>query len=491
VPTLNDLVHDRTALGEPDVEWLRQLVGDWQLLSDLSFADLVLWVAADESWLAVAHVRPTTGATVFFDDVVGTEVARGKRPQLDRAFDLATICRERDPEWTEDVPVREETIPVVRAGRPIAVLSRHTDLSSLRTPSRLELTYMACADALALMVSEGSFPLAGAPTGSRRGAPRVGDGLVRLDVDGVVVYASPNAVSAFHRLGHGRDLVGHSLAEVTTPLVRTRGVVDEGLPLVLTGRAPWRCDVDGAGTTLSLRALPLLRAGERVGALLLLRDVTELRRRERELLSKDAMIREIHHRVKNNLQTVAALLRLQARRIDGGPARAALDEAVRRVGAIALVHETLSTGYDETVDFDEVSARGLSTLVEVASRSGSVRTQHSGRFGRLRAEDATALSLVLTELVQNAVEHGFDGQDGVVTVHAERHDEGRADADLLDVVVSDDGVGLPDGSTAPSGGLGTQIVRSLVSELRGTIEWRRREGGGTEVRLQLRPRGLR
>jgi two-component sensor histidine kinase len=491
VPTLNDLVHDRTGLGEPDVEWLRQLVGDWQLLSDLSFADLVLWVAASNgSWLAVAHVRPTTGATVFFDDVVGTEVEHGKRPQLDRAFELGTICRERDPEWTEDVPVREETIPVVRAGRAIAVLSRHTELSSLRTPSRLEVTYMACADALASMVAEGAFPVAGAPTGSRRGAPRVGDGLVRLDVDGVVVYASPNAVSAFHRLGHGRDLIGHSLAEVTTPLVRTRGVVDEGLPLVLTGRAPWRCDVDGAGTTLSLRALPLVRAGERTGALLLLRDVTELRRRERELLSKDAMIREIHHRVKNNLQTVAALLRLQARRIDGGPARAALDEAVRRVGAIALVHETLSTGYDETVDFDEVAARGLSTLVEVASRSGSVRTQHSGRFGRLRAEDATALSLVLTELVQNAVEHGFDGRDGVVSVDATRRDEGLRDTDTLDVLVSDDGAGLPDGQTTPSGGLGTQIVRSLVTELRGTIQWRAREGGGTEVHLRLRPRGL-
>jgi two-component sensor histidine kinase len=492
VPTLNDLVHDRTRLGEPDVEWLRQLVGDWQLLSDLSFADLVLWVAAsDGGWLAVAHVRPTTGATVFFDDVVGTEVERGKRLQLDRAFDLGTICRESEPEWTEDVPVREETIPVVRAGRTIAVLSRHTELSSLRTPSRLEVTYMACGDALALMVSEGAFPLAGAPTGSRRGAPRVGDGLVRLDVDGVVVYASPNAVSAFHRLGHGRDLIGQSLAEITTPLLRTRGVVDEGLPLVLTGRAPWRCDLDGAGTTLSLRALPLSRAGERIGALLLLRDVTELRRRERELLSKDAMIREIHHRVKNNLQTVAALLRLQARRIDGGPARAALDEAVRRVGAIALVHETLSTGYDETVDFDEVAARGLSTIVEVASRSGSVRTQHSGRFGRLRAEDATALSLVLTELVQNAVEHGFDGRDGVVTVHAERRGEGKpGGADQLEVLVSDDGAGLPEGTTAPSGGLGTQIVRSLVTELRGTIEWRPRDGGGTEVQLRLRPRAL-
>jgi two-component sensor histidine kinase len=421
--------------------------------------------------------------------VVGTEVERGRRVQLDRAFDESVICREPDPERTEDLPVREETIPVVRAGRTVAVLSRHTDLSTMRTPSRLELTYMACADALALMVSEGSFPVAGAPTGSRRGAPRVGDGLIRLDVDGVVVYASPNAVSAFHRLGHGRDLIGQSLAEVTTPLVRTRGVVDEGLPLVLTGRAPWRCDVDGAGTTLSMRAIPLLSEGQRTGAVLVLRDVTELRRRERELLSKDAMIREIHHRVKNNLQTVAALLRLQARRLDGGPARAALDEAVRRVGAIALVHETLSTGYDETVNFDEVAVRGLSTVVEVASRSGSVRAEHSGRFGRLRAEDATALSLVLTELVQNAVEHGFDGRDGVVSVSAERRGEGEP-GDRLDVLVIDDGAGLPQGATAPSGGLGAQIVRSLVSEMRGTIEWSRREGGGTQVRLELRPRAL-
>ena len=72
--------------------------------------------------------------------------------------------------------------------------------------------------------------------------------------------------------------------------------------------------------------------GDRIGALVLLRDVTELRRRERELMTKDATIREIHHRVKNNLQTVAALLRLQARRLRIPEGRAALEEAVRRVG---------------------------------------------------------------------------------------------------------------------------------------------------------------
>ncbi len=492
MPTLNDLVKEHTDLAEADVEWLHQLVGDWQLLSDLSFADLVLWVQTHDGWISVAHVRPTTGATVYFHDVVGERVPVGARPQLDAAQREGRICRDGDPQWHADVPVREEAIPVVRSGHTIAVLSRQTNLGTMRAPSQLELTYIGCGDALASMVAEGAFPVTGSPTGSRRGAPRVGDGLLRLDVDGAVTYASPNAVSAYHRLGYDRQLVGASLAEVTTAVMRGRGQVDEGLPLVLTGKAPWRAEVEGKGTTLSVRAIPLLEQGSRVGALLLLRDVTELRRRERELLSKDATIREIHHRVKNNLQTVAALLRLQSRRLDDGPGRAALDEAGRRVGAIALVHETLSTSFDETVVFDEVASRALSALVEAATPDGTTSIRFEGRFGRLRAEDATALSLTLTELVQNAVEHGLRAGGGVVTVRADRTSSATGEdggpVDELRVLVSDDGSGLPDGFAGRPGGLGSQIVRSLVVELRGSIRWQAREQGGTEVLMVLRPR---
>ena len=104
--------------------------------------------------------------------------------------------------------------------------------------------------------------------------------------------------------------------------------------------------------TVRLRAVPLTEHGQRTGAVLLCRDVSELRRRERELITKDATIREIHHRVKNNLQTVAALLRLQARRLESPEARGALEEAMRRVATIALVHETLSQTLDEIVPFD-------------------------------------------------------------------------------------------------------------------------------------------
>ena len=152
-----------------------------------------------------------------------------------------------------------------------------------------------------------------------------------------------------------------------------------------------------------------------------MRDVTELRWRDRELMSKDATIREIHHRVKNNLQTVAALLRLQARRVTSAEALAALAEAERRVATIALVHETLSQTLDESVEFDDLIGRSLRLAADVATPGARVRTHIEGSFGLVLADDATALALVLTELVTNAVEHGLAGRDaGSVDIEVEQ-----------------------------------------------------------------------
>ncbi|HET9655929.1 MAG TPA: histidine kinase N-terminal domain-containing protein [Kineosporiaceae bacterium] len=482
MPTLSDLLRRHADLEPADIEWLHLLVGDWQMLSDLSFADLILWVpdASGDGWVAVAHCRPSTGATVHYDDVVGARAPFGRRQQVDRAWQLRRICRDRDPEWYDDIPVREEAIPVVRRGRVLAVVGRHTNLAAARTPSRLELTYLQCADDLARMIAAGDFPVLGAPTGPRRGAPRVGDGLIRLDRDGRITYGSPNALSALHRLGYVGDLIDKSLSEIATPLLDTSGPVDESLPLVLTGRAPWRSDLEARGTTLSLRAIPLTAAGQRVGALVLLRDVSELRRRERELMTKDATIREVHHRVKNNLQTVAALLRLQARRIKSDEGRVALQEAMRRVATIALVHETLSEGLDETVDFDEVVERTVALAVELAGTGATVQVRREGRFGLMAAQNATPLALVLTELVTNAVEHGLAAGGGTVTIAAIR--DGRS----LTAVVRDDGTGLPEGFVAGAEGLGTQIVQALVGgEMRGRITWSSPAEGGTEVMVEV------
>jgi two-component sensor histidine kinase len=487
--TLADMLRTTTDLEPAESEWLHLLVGDWQLIADLSFADLVLWVRGGmDGWVAVAHVRPNTGPMVFYDDIVGRSSTRQRAATLDLAARERRIIASPAPSVREDMAIREDAVPVVRGDRVVGVVSRHTNLTGGRTPSRLELTYRELADSILRMVSTGAFPSPSAPTGTRRGAPRVGDGVIHLDADGVITYASPNAVSAIHRMGHRGNVIGEILAKIVADLAAGSGQhVDESLAVVVMGRASWRTEVETASATVTMRAIPITIGGVRTGAMLLVRDVSELRRREQELLTKDATIREIHHRVKNNLQTVAALLRLQARRVPEEDARNALEEAVRRVATIALVHETLSAGFDETVNFDEIALRGLRAVVEVARQEYRVESRFDGSFGRVRAEDATALAMIISELVQNAVEHGLSDRDGTLTVTVDRQ-PGEA-GDHLTVTVVDDGRGLPAGFRPGLAGLGTRIVTSFVQDLRGRIRWENVQPSGTKVEFDatLRP----
>lgn len=476
--TMSNLLERHGTKDPVDAEWLHLLVGDWQVISDLGFADLVLWLPThDGDYVSIAHCRPSTAATVHHDDIVGTRSPKSLQETLDEAASTQQMIRVKEVRWTGAYAIREEAIPVIRHGRTIAVIARETHLGASRTPSRLEVNYVESADEICEMIARGEFPSMDAATGQRRGAPRVGDGLVRLNAEGEVIYASPNASSAFHRLGVTGEIVGQPLVEVVTPLLDGDDV-DESLPLVIMGRAAWRSEMECRGVALSLRAIPITAYGARTGSVLLVRDVSELRRRERELMTKDATIREIHHRVKNNLQTVAALLRLQARRTGSNEVRKALEEAMRRVATIATVHEALSQTIDETVDFDEVFGRTLSMAAEAARTSNvEVEFVREGKFGTIQATHATALAVVLTELVTNAVEHGFPTSGGRIMVSTSKDD------DTLSVSVSDDGAGAGD---RVGQGLGTQIVRTLMeTELGGTIEWSDNASGGTRVELTV------
>lgn len=485
MPSLTELVRSHTDLDEEDVAWLQLLQADWQIIADLSFADLVLWLPDREGkgFWAGGQMRPTTGPTAYVDDIVGTFIPSGRRPLLDAAYAHGRLVREGDPEWRDDVPVRVETIPVRRAGRVIAVVARNTNLLGVRTPSRLELSYLQTAADLTQMIAHGHFPAPGQRS-DHADSPRVGDGFVRVDAAGRVVYASPNALSVFRRLGLSGDLAGLGLAETTRELVPPRRRPDEeALSAVLGGRAHRDTELGTDEVSLIVRSIPLRPQGDHIGALVLVRDVTDLRRRDRELVTKDATIREIHHRVKNNLQTVAALLRLQARRIDSHDAKAALEEAVRRVGSIAIVHEMLSQAVEETVAFDAIADRLGAMVTEVSAAGERVQVRRDGSFGVLPSDTATAMAMVLTEVLQNAVEHGYPatsdtpatGRILVVPVRL----VGR-----LRVTVEDDGRGLPEGfDLDASTHLGLSIVRTLVeSELGGQLGLGPAPGGrGTKV----------
>jgi two-component sensor histidine kinase len=485
VTALDDLLDDVGGVGPVERERLRTLVEEWALLADLSFADLLLCVPTlasrsdadeDPEFVVVAQVRPATGPTVHPSDLLGSRL---RREGMTTAWREHRIVREGEPDYEDGVPVRVEAIPVPLDGRLIAVLVRDTNLVVTRWPSPLEATYLRSANDLALMVAEGRFPFASA-AGDVLEAPRVGDGLLRLDEHGAVSYASPNAMSSYRRLGHTGNLTGERLRDVHQNLqVSASSPERRGVETAARRQLPQEDEFEVDGVVVVLRAIPLL-SGPEPGALVLVRDVSELRRREALLLSKDATIREIHHRVKNNLQTVAALLRLQARRMTEPQARDALRESVRRVTSIALVHETLSQSLDESIDFDEVVDQLAGMTLDVAVTGERPAVRRSGSFGELPGALATPLSLVLSELLQNAVEHG-SARD--IRLEVDRHD------DVIEVRVLDDGVGLPASFVLDeSDRLGLQIVRALVAaEMRGTFTLRSRDDGesGTQARVVI------
>ena len=315
---LSDLLAARTSLDDAQVSHLQRLVGEWQLLADLSFSDLLLWIpVADGVFLCAAQCRPTTGPTAYLHDQVGIGIQGSRAMPMRIALTEGRIYREADPDWDGDLPIRREAIPVRAAGEVIAVLGRDSNLASVRSPSQLELVYLQSAADLAAMVADGTFP---GPAGeSEEGAgPRVGDGLMRVERDGTILYASPNALSAFRRLGVTGNVLGEPIDMLTSTVADDpfdASDLAQAIRHAVDGGNPTGLEVDGGGATVAFKALPLHPRGEVLGALILMHDVTELRNRDRQLMSKDATIREIHHRVKNNLQTVAALLRLQARRV--------------------------------------------------------------------------------------------------------------------------------------------------------------------------------
>ena len=468
---IDERISELSALTESDRSHILELLAEWQLLSDLSFADLILWIPKRkdyQSWptgyIAMSHIRPTTAATVFPNDVIGEEIQWGQNQRIDQVLKTGEIDRDTDPELKGDIWIKEEIVPVFHDGRVIAVITRHRNAEAMRSPSKLELNYREIAHKIYRMLAEGNFPFQNSIYRAES-APRVGDGLIRLDANGSITYASPNGISALNRAGHNGELEGVNLGEIIDsikPISQTP--TDESWKIKLNGKVLRREEFENKGGTLDILVIPLIEDRQHIGAIVLVHNVTELRRKDRALDSKDATIKEIHHRVKNNLQTVSALLRLQSRRVDDPAAQAALNEAVRRVASIAIVHETLAISSAESVDFDQVFDRIIHNAIELSSKE--INYKKVGDFGVFDNQRATPLALIITELIHNALEHGLEKGGDQLDVVIERVSE------TIKVKVIDNGVGLPEGFNIDgSSNLGLQIVKTLTeNELKGTIE---------------------
>lgn len=486
----------KAVLDENDVLHLQRLTSSWGMLADLCFSDLVLYVplrpqlpkseddsANDEpqpsqlEFIVMAQVRPATAQTSIPDDLVGTSGAPDEVSFVAQGFlsEMLVFRESISPDGGEWIV--SQCIPVKRAGKVIAIIDRRHITSARLVHGELERTYIRLFEQFAKMISDGQFPFEGADIEE---APRVGDGVLVLDEDKRIIFMSPNAASSMHRLGLHLIKIGDLFGETGLEFSAPDRAFSSQKPVI--EEIEQRADV-----TLMMHAIPLLDQKQVTGALVLMRDISELRRRDRMLLSKDATIREVHHRVKNNLQTISSLLRLQARRVGPSEGQAALREAERRIRSIAVVHEILSREIGDQVSFPEI----VSAIVKLAEESilpdFPVKIAVSGSAKDLDAGIATPLALVLAELLQNSIEHAFVGvkglgdgaKGGLVEVFLDQNDES------MRMVVSDNGIGFPvEFDVEKASSLGLLIVRDIVeSQLEGNMAIE--QEGGSRITLTI------
>jgi two-component system, sensor histidine kinase PdtaS len=482
---LSTLAYANTGLRGPTLRHLQRLVASWQPLADLCFADLLALAPVEgeegHRFVVLAHVRPVTGQTLYPPELIGTVVQEVERPLVARAWRKLEIVGGDATVLGSAERARTECIPLLLDGAPIAVVSRESPTTSGRRQGELERVYLDTFERFARMMSEGTFPFPRDEVALEE-APRVADGVILLDDQLRIRFTSPNAISSLHRLG----------IHAYTPelLLGDIGFDQDAAEAAFRLRVPVTEEIERGETSVLIQAIPLLERGRSTGAMILVRDVTDLRRRDRILLSKDATIREIHHRVKNNLQTIAALLRLQGRRLQSPEAQEAIQESERRIRSIAIVHETLSRDAADVVEFAEIIGP-LVRVVEETVSTPELRLHFDvdGNAGQLPGEIATPLAVVLNELMQNAVDHAFpETDDGGPSEGHVRVIVRRGEGELVLEVV-DDGVGLPpDFSLEGSRGLGLSIVHALVtSELGGEIEML--DDHGTRVTLRVPLKG--
>ena len=470
--TLADRIRAVADLDAAQAQHLRALCSSWQVLADLSFSDLLLYVQrrGEETFEICAQLRPFTSQTLYPRDMVGTRVTQPEQPIVERAWREGKIWAQNEPVLVDGIPIRMDAVPVRHNGDVIAVLTKEGSPATSRRPGRLEQVYLEAADSVSEMIAEGTFPWPHAPAGEW---PRVGDGLFLLDESGRVTWASPNALSHLRRLGVAQNILGRFLDEL--------GLGGTPVRLALNTQALVDGELSRGDTVVVLRVMPLIQRGRTTGGLALARDVSEIREKERVISVKDATIREIHHRVKNNLQTIASLLRLQTRRLGSDEAKDALRESVLRIGSIALVHETLSEDPSDVAEFGEVARRiGQMVAEGLILPDRAIEIKVTGNAGPVGADLATPLAVTLTELIQNAIEHAFpDGASGTVAVEIARERE------EIVLVVRDDGAGFRNDALF-GGRLGLQIVRSLIDELGGSFDIQSEGGTRVEVRVPTR-----
>ena len=466
--SIEELCRRQSCLSDVQIHILQNSEKLLQFASDVSHREVVVFVPGQQAaTLVMAAWRipllRQEHEEMRFQQQVGTVFPAIEVPIAIQVFRKGLpIQGEKEVEYGRTEPLR--CYPFVdNGGKTIAVVAFLGEVEVTRD-ILTETAFMALRVPITLDMSK------------LYGRLSVQDGIILINCNGVVIYADEMAESLMAIQSHGGQLVGSNIYSMQSNLT--------GAKQALATRKGFVEDVQIGPIVLTRRVIPLSQGGKVHRVIVILTEKTELRRKEEELMIKTSVIKEIHHRDKNNLQTVASLLRMQMRRTQSAEAKAVLNESLNRILSISLVHEILSHHNEEMIDISDVAQRLLTLLSQ--SMSGvdcHVRPVFKGEPLLMPSDAATSMALVMNELITNAIVHGFEGlREGQIRLTVcKKERQGR-------ISVEDNGIGIEESQKKQEERqhLGLTIVKTLVEkDLHGTITFTKMSSGGTTALIQF------
>lgn len=459
---LEELCQQYSDLTAVDIQEIVKISGCLNSIADLMGSDVFIDCRTRDPDIAivVAQARPSNLKSLYQGSVVGEFAHRSKEPAVVRTLEIGMPTMDMRGVTQEDRNVRQSVSPLKNAsGATIAVLVAEKDVTErVKAEKKLSVLTRTTGQLIERVTS---------PKGEEHSLPfYVTDGILMFNLLGVCTYANPVAERIYHNLGYLEPLEGLNFSNMTFQGVKFREILERKQVNIN--------ELEVGNYIFNIKHTYIKNKIEELsGVVMLINDVTEMKNAEKELVLKKVAISEIHHRVKNNLQTIASLLKLQERRIADQAAKAAFNESISQVLSIASTHEILAEeGHDDVDIMTMLQKIRANTLEHNVLTQKEIEITLKGDTFLCDSDTATSIALIVNEVTQNCLKYAFVGRDkGEILI------EICQGSMYANISIIDDGIGF-DAQQGAAENLGLLIVRRLVTEkLRGNLTTESNSGG--------------
>lgn len=461
---IKDLCFENTNLKQNDIDKLNKIAENLPLLSELFKADIFIDCLTRDKDVAIVLAESKNPNNSLYSSSVAQSLAyRKNEPAVLRTLNTGISSTDLKATTQENKTVRQNVVAIKNdLNNVIGVLIEEKDVTSdINQDKNLKILSETNEQLTVTLINIKN-------NHDDNTLNYLNDAIIIFNQKGKAIYVNPVAEQLYKKLGYKDEIRGMSFKN----LVLDNSEFEDALNC----KPPRVCEIELGKLVLEVKYAVTNKHKSGSHLIMLLKDTTEVKEKDKQLILKSVVIKEIHHRLKNNLQTVASILRLQSRLIENQEVKILFEESINRVLSISATHEILAQNGVDEVDIKSIIIRVKENML-CLTKSGKaiIDINVKGDSFNIDSDKSTSIALVVNELLQNSIEHGFnERKSGNIEINI------RKGILYSSISIIDDGIGF-NPEVSNNGSLGLRIVKNIIKDkLEGNINIES-ENSGTKI----------